>query len=146
MSHVCQIAIQIKDLDALQAACQSLGLEFVTGQSTYKWYMEHVGDFPLPDGFTAEDLGHCQHAIRIPGNDDAYEIGVVKRRDGKPGFTLLWDFWNGGYGLQEKVGQNANKLKQNYAAEVATRQAKREGYRVTREVKPDGRILLRASK
>src|SRR6266446_5904173 len=103
MSHVAEIDMEIKDLDALKAAAQDLGLEFCEGQQTYKWYGHSVGDFPMPAGFKEQDLGKCEHALRVKGNPGAYEIGIVPRRDGRPGYTLLWDFWAGGLGLQNKV-------------------------------------------
>lgn len=144
MSHVVTIDIEIRDLDALDAAAKSLGLELVRGQTTYRWYGRHVGDYPLPDGLSHEDLGRCEHVLRIPGNAEAYEIGVVRRRDGRPGYTLLWDFWQGGYGLQEKVGANADRLKQAYALETAKRAAWRAGHRIVGEIrKADGTVVLR---
>ena len=150
MSHVATIDLEIKDLDALAAAAKFIGLEFVKGQETYKWYGSHVGDYPLPQGFKASELGKCEHALRIPKSENTsencYEVGVVRRRDGKPGYTLLWDFWNRGYGLQDKIGDNGSRLKQEYAAAVATRHAQRQGYRVTRTQKEDGRVILTASK
>lgn len=144
MSHVAMIDLEIRDLEALKAACRRLGLEFVKGQTTYKWYGRHVGDYPLPTGFAQEDLGKCDHAIRVPGNSRAYEIGVVRRRDGRPGYTLLWDFWQGGYGLEEKVGQEAGRLKQAYGIEAAKRAAQRAGHRVLGETqRADGTVVLR---
>jgi hypothetical protein len=142
MSHVATIDIEIKDLDCLAKAAQQLGLELVNGQKTYRWYGRSVGDYPLPTGFTAEDLGKCEHAIRIPGNTAAYEIGVVARRDGKPGYTLQWDFYCGGYGMEKIVGQNASKLRQEYAAQVATKHMQRQGYRVTRSIDAKGNLQL----
>jgi hypothetical protein len=144
MSHVATIELEIRDLEALKAACRVLGLEFVAGQRTYRWYGRHVGDYPLPQGFTPEDLGKCEHAIRVPGNAQAYEIGVVARRDGRPGWTLLWDFWQGGFGLEEKVGKHADRLKQAYALEAARRAAQRAGHRVLGQItRPDGSVVLR---
>jgi hypothetical protein len=125
MSHVSQIEIEIKDLEALKAACQRLGFEFRAGQTTYKWFGRFVGDYPMPQGFKVEDLGKCTHAIRVPEAD--YEIGVVIR-DGKT--TLLWDFWHAG-GLERVVGKNGAKLKQAYAAEATKRAARKAGYMVT---------------
>ena len=101
MSHVARIELEINDLDSLKAACKSLGLEFVPDQKTFEWYGRQVGNYPLPDGFTLEDMGRCDHAIRVPGAQ--YEIGVVKRR-GK--YTLLWDFWEDG-GLETVLGMAA---------------------------------------
>ena len=118
MSHIAQVNILVQDLNALARACRRLGLEFVAHQTTYRWYGRTSDNTALPTGFTNEELGHCEHAIRIPGNTQAYELGVVTRRDGKAGYALLWDSWNGGYGLTERVGEKAEKLQQLYAYEV----------------------------
>lgn len=144
MSHVAQIEIEVRDLEALKSACQRLGLEFVAGQRSYRWYGRHVGDYPLPPGFSREDLGKCDHVIRVPGNAQAYEIGVVRRKDGRSGWVLLWDFWGGGFGLQEKVGEGAGRLKQAYALEAAKKAALRAGHRVLGETqKTDGTVVLK---
>lgn len=134
MSHVATIDLEIKDLAALQRAAEALGLEFRQNQKRYKWFGVSVGDFPLPEGFTAAELGHCEHALSVKDNPGAYEIGVVKRRDGKPGYTLLWDFYAGGYGLEEKVGKNAGKLKQRYQIEIFRRQMAKKGMHVNERI------------
>lgn len=174
MSHVATISLEIKNLDDLEAACNRLGLELVRGKESYRWFGRSVGDHPLPEGFTVDDLGKCDHAIRIPqsvtGADRAYEIGVVKRRDGKPGWTLLWDFWNGGKshfatgndyddrsertdftinngpGLESIVGANASKLKQAYGIAAATRAARAKGFRVAERKQSNGSVQLVLSK
>lgn len=138
MSHVAKIEIEIKDLVALVAACRRIGCTLVQGQRTYAWYGHHVGDYPLPEGFKAEDMGHCEHAIRVPGAD--YEIGVVARRDGKPGYTLLWDFWGGQ--LARQLGPNGQKLVQAYGIEAAKSVARKQGYAVTETTKPNGAVVL----
>lgn len=124
MSHVAKIEMEIKNLDCLERAAKACGLEFHRNQHTYRWFGEHVGDYPMPEGFTEKDLGKCDHALSVPNNDEAYEIGVVKRGDS---YTLLWDFWAGGNGLEEKVGENAEKLCNNYLLEEA-KQAFAEEY------------------
>ena len=120
MSHVTTIECEIKDLEALKAACKKAGLEFRENKKTYKWYGRHVGDYPLPEGFKKQDLGKCDHAIGVPGNKNAYEIGVVQQGDK---YTMLWDFWNGGYGLEEKAGHNCENVTDAYAQEVALKEA-----------------------
>lgn len=144
MSHVATIELHILSLDELSAACKQLGLELCIGQKKFRWYGRSVGDHPLPEGFTESDLGRCEHAIRIPGNGAAYEVGVVRRRDGKPGFTLMWDFWQGGYGLQEAIGSDGNKIRQEYACAVAARASRKMGLRVSRTMTADGKIVLKA--
>ena len=142
MSHVCDIKTEIKDLEALAEAAKELGLELVRDQRTFKWYGRHVGDYPLPAGFTVADMGKCDHAIRIPGNSGAYEIGVVKRRDGKPGYTLLYDFWAGGRGMSAKCGgDQLPKLVQEYTA-AAVKRSVRHTHRVQRTVLPNGTVKL----
>ena len=142
MSHVATVELHVTDLESLKGACQQLGLEFVEGQQTFKWYGTHVGDYPLPQGFTQEDMGRCQHAIRLPDNSRAYEVGVVPRRDGKPGYLLMYDFWQGGHGLEAAIGQGAKTLKQHYAAQVAVRQVSKQGFRVAQTVTETGAIRL----
>jgi hypothetical protein len=121
MSHVTVIAVELKDLDALKAVCAALGLELRENQKTYRWYGHHVGDYPIPEGFTKADLGKCDHAIAVKGNRDAYEVGLVKRGDA---FIPLWDFWQGGYGLREKIGEGGSTLISAYTKEVAVRKAR----------------------
>lgn len=146
MSHVCTIALEVKDLDSLAKACKRLGLELRLGQQTYRWFGESAGDAPLPAGFTAEDLGKCEHAIGIPGDAKAYEIGLVKRRDGKQGFALLCDFWDGGKGLEAVAGVECCKLKQAYATEVAIKQGRLQGFSVQEKQLADGSVRLTLSR
>ena len=145
MSHVATVDVHITDLAALKAACEVLGLEFREGKQTFRWYGRVVGDAPLPMGFTAAEMGQCEHAVGLYGQTDnpqAYEVGVVRRRDGKPGYTLMYDNWNGGFGLEEKIGRAAGKLKQQYAAQVAANQARKQGYRVSQSLQSDGSLRL----
>ena len=139
MSHVSLIALKVRDLDALDAACRRLGLELVRGQKTYRWYGVQVGGYPLPEGLTAADLGKCDHAIRVPDLPGAYEIGLVRRTDH---YALLWDFYAGGYGLEAKVGPQCGRLKQAYGVELARREGRRRGYSLTETAQSDGSIRL----
>lgn len=176
MSHVATIDIEITNLQDLQNACADLGLEFVEGQQTYNWYGESVGDYAIPEGFDENDLGRCEHAIKLndaqaikavdqrrekfleycrtnnyqPSAEQMaivcqrpYEIGVARRRDGKLGWTLLWDFWEGGYGLQEVIGENGGRLKQAVATAASVRVMKAQGYRCHREQLPNGTVKLK---
>ena len=146
MSHVATVDVEVKDLDALAEAARAVGLELIRGQTTYRWYGRHVGDYPLPAGYAKKDLGMCEHALRIPDGPDkharAYEIGVVRRRDGKPGYALMWDFYSGGFGLEERVGKDCQNLRREYALTVATRAAVARGYQVNKQTQPGGGYLL----
>lgn len=144
MSHVATIDIEIKDLAALREACKRLGLELTEGQKTYRWFGRHMGDYPVPKGFRKEELGTCEHAIKDPNTPSAYELGVVKRRDGRPGYTVIYDFYGThGRAIEELAGKKCTKLRQAYAATVAKRQAQRQGFRVQEHVGVDGNVVLR---
>lgn len=131
MSHVAKIQLQISDLDALDAACRELGLTLNRDQRTYQWFGTHVGDYPLPDGFTQHDLGHCEHAIKVPGT--SWEIGVARAR-GHSHYTLLFDFYGSlGQPISKAIGGNeGTKLKRAYATHAAIQQAKKQGWTYTR--------------
>lgn len=139
MSHVATIKAELKNLSALKSASKALGLE-LKEQKTYRWFGRSVGDYPLPEGIAEKDLGKCDYAISIPNDSKAYEIGVVKK---EKGFTLVWDFWQGGYGMQAIVGKNAQFLTQRYQLEVA-KQHLPFGFQVQERKQTNGTIVLEA--
>lgn len=150
MSHVVSIELKINDLSALARAAEECGCELVRDVKTYRWYGRHVGDYPLPNGFAHADLGKCDHVIRLrgKGSKDAYEIGVVKLKDGS-GYTCLYDFFEGGYGLMEAVSsesdkkrQGIGKLLQHYTAEVTRRQLRKQGFRVVERLNKNGQLVI----
>lgn len=133
MSHIEKCSVVVADLEALETACKRLGAQLLRDVHTYRWYGRSVGDTPLPDGFTANDLGKCDHVIKVPGVN--YEIGVVRNRVGK-GYSLLYDFWgvkvpnspHDGHKLLEKFGQGLTTLIDRYSVETLKRQARAKGY------------------
>lgn len=135
MSHIAKIELEILSLEDLKLACKRLGFTFMENQKSYQWYGRWVGDSPLPEGITIDDLGKCDHAIKI--SECAYEIGVVKRGTK---YILLWDSWHKG-GLESKIGRDAGILKQGYTIERIRREAKRKKYQV-KEIKNDRSIRL----
>ena len=109
MSHVTTIdAKEFYDIPSLKQMCKNEGWEFIENKTTYAWFGRFVGDYPMPEGFTADELGKCSHAIKIPGC--RYEVGVVKK-NGK--YVLMYDFWKSG-GLLARLGNGAWLLKQSY--------------------------------
>lgn len=115
LSHVTKVDVVIKDLDALKAAVARLKLEFREGQREYRWWGHSVGDYPIPAGMTEKDLGKCDHAIRVDSR--AYEVGVIQQKDGT--YSLVWDFYAGGYGLEKAVGKDCKTLLGAYTLECA---------------------------
>ena len=80
------------------------------------------------------------------GNKVAYEIGLVSRWDGKPGWVLVYDFWGPGEAITKLVqGENekgqfnrVGKLKQYYAACKSRKQLMAKGF--------DCRIIMSTNK
>ncbi len=146
MSHVSTIDIDVTDLGCLAEACNAAGLELMIDQKKFHWYGRHVGDYPVPDGFAVEDMGKCEHMIRVKPHagltSKPYEIGVVKRRDGRPGYTLLYDFYHGGYGLEAVAGENCQKVTQGYAVEVAKKHLRKAGYQPIVTTLPTGVVQV----
>ena len=71
MSHVATVAPVIKNLDALERACEELGLVLKRGQRTHKWYGTWVQDYNAEDAAYRickerfEQFGTAGHAPRI---------------------------------------------------------------------------------
>ncbi len=151
MSHVSRIQIVITDLASLGKAAAQIGMELVEGQKTYKWYGTWVNDYSAEDaayrhGIDPKDYGKCEHALRVKGNSDAYEIGLVKNPDGA-GWVLVHDNWAGGKGLEAVAGKDAGNLRREYALHVSAKEMARRGFRTERVFNPvTGKERLRAYK
>ena len=154
MSHVTDVKLNIKDLDALEEtlAARFPQLELRRDQATFKWYGKWMNDFhganaAADNGYDSKTFGRCEHAIGIRGDKSAYEIGLVARA-GEEGWNAIYDTWD--HKLDPIVGAQANALKREYAATVATNKAvarlSRHGWRVQREDLPGNRIRLKLRK
>ena len=107
-----------------------------------------VGDSNLAPGHDPKDFGKCQHALRLQDRrSDDYEIGLVPRVDGQPGFELLYDnFASYGRRLEAKAGPELVTLKNEIATAASLRTLQRAGYRVHRTVTESGEIQLLAQR
>ena len=151
MSHMTAIDLEITDLAALEEACKHLGLELVRGQRTWRWHGRWINDFHAQEaaydyGIKIEDYGRCaDHVIAIAEKEDAYEVGVVRRHDGKPGWVLVYDCLGPGEAITKLIqGENdkgqfdrAGRLKQYYAVCKSMQQLKAKGF--------DCRIILKSN-
>lgn len=133
MSHAIRWEKNLANLAALKKAAESCGpLEMeiqkglvlgedgrlydangkvYTGKGTmhYRTYKDGnsgrwVGDWPTPEGMTAEETGdNAVAVIRIKNDHESYEIGVVPKGDGT--YLLCHDFWGPGRAIEEHVGK-----------------------------------------
>jgi len=133
MSHIAKIEFEENwNVETLKNMCKvEKDFEWIENKKTYNWWGYHVGDYPIPNGFTKEDLGSCDHVIKVDGA--SYEIGVVNK-NGKT--HLLWDFYYTG-GLQQALGKGAEKLKQCYSLAKVRQEAMMKG-KIFQESKRNG--------
>lgn len=145
MSHISKIEIVIVDLDAFEAACRELGVELRRNQKTFKSF--------------AGAKHPCEMAVVDAANQEAYELGLVRARydnnqasrtfgqvvqdPNGSAYMALTDNWDGGKGLNEKIGENAGLLMQRYGLNAARRQAAQQGMSVVREERlPNGSVRM----
>lgn len=107
----------------------------------YNWFGVSVGDYPIPPGFTKEDMGKCEWKIKLPGVK--YEIGLAKPK-GEDGYALLYDHFSDreekyhdgkkllrAFGTGE-VKDGLSKLATEYRHRQLEREARRMGRKVER--------------
>lgn len=126
MSHTVTMGVQISDLDALESACKVLGLELVRNKHEFK-----VWGTPQ----------RCDHVVRIPNNTEAYEVGI-RKNEKDSNYTMLTDFYNGGRGMEAKVGQEGQLLSQHYTAQLTKAYWQEKGFRVTESLNEEKELVL----
>lgn len=124
MSHFTTILTQIRDVDALEAACAELGVELLRDTEAR--------------GF-AESSRHGELVIRLKG---PYDIAANRANpnEGTEPYELSTDWWNGH--VEREVGPNYGRLLQLYGVHKTMREAAKKNLRVTRRQETDGSIKL----
>jgi hypothetical protein len=120
MSHFATIAVEVKDIAALRAACQELGLD-VTENAEARGY--------------GSNKIHGDHVIRLKG---PYDVALQRQTDGN--YTLTADLWQGH--VEKELGSGFGRLKQIYGVHKATIEARRRGMSVRRQNRADGTIRV----
>jgi hypothetical protein len=137
MPTILPITVLVRDLEALQVICRRRGWEFRGGQQRYRWFGHWLGDQPPPAGVSVDELGHCAHAIGVPGC--LYEVGVLPRCGH---YLLVWDDSPEG-GLGHALGPGGGLLWQSYATEVVRRAVRCRGQRFRGHRDRTGTLRLR---
>lgn len=147
MSHVtkCDFSILSTDLDAVEQGCHDLGtVELVRNQTTHRWYGRFVNDSDSGRRYAQEvdpsKWGRCEHAIRVIGDPNAYEIGLVRNAEGN--FDLVFDSWGPGQAIVNACGEDLWKLRQNISAAIVEREMARENYISCRTVDEHGNLVI----
>ncbi len=114
MSHIVTIKTEVRDVEAIQAACRRLG-----------WPLPVPGTTKL---FSGEASGLL---VKLPGW--VYPV-VIQVKTGKVEF----DNYGGQWGSQEQL----HKFLQSYAVEKTRLEARRKGHAVVEQALPDGSVKL----
>ena len=122
MSHFTTIQTQIRDLTALDDACQELGV-LLLPETTCRGYASITRKAP--------------HVIRLKG---PYDIAVDPSPETNGSYGLTTDWWDGH--VAREVGEGYGRLLQSYGVHKTMREARLRGLRSTRKVEADGSILL----
>jgi len=110
MSHFATIETQIRDIEALKAACAELGLTVVQNSQARGY-----------DNRTYQGA----YVIKLHG---PFDIALNRQANGS--YQLVTDWWNGH--VEKQVGKNFSRLIQLYGVHKATIEAQRKGYNVLR--------------
>lgn len=121
MSHFTTILTQIRDVDALEAACAELGVELLRDTDAR--------------GF-AHSTRHGELVVRLKG---PYDIAANRPAPTEP-YELSTDWWNGH--VEAEVGPNYGRLLQLYGVHKTMREAAKKHLRATRRQETDGSIRL----
>ncbi len=117
MSHVAICKTEpgkplIVDLEAVKLAAMNLGMT-CEERNTYKWWGHSVGDYPIPHGYTADELGKNAVLVlsttpelrqKLGISPDCYELAVIEDKLNPGCYTYMYDFYNGGKGLDKVIG------------------------------------------
>ncbi len=114
MSHIVEIRTEVRDTEAVAAACRRLNLP-VPVRGTTKLY-------------SGEATGL---QVRLPGW--IYPV-VCDTQSGQ----IRYDNYGGSWGLQEQL----DKFLQSYAVEKTRIEARRKGHAVVEQALPDGSVKL----
>ena len=138
------------DKACLAKAADLKGWEIVQ-TNVYTWYGHHVGDYPVPEGMKVSELGRnalfvlrmkepLRTQFKNKNGRDPYDVGVIADPDNEGCFTLIYDFWKGGYGVDETLGAPVREkgeiqllcpeLKQTYDMVCEAESAKEAGHAI----------------
>ena len=143
MSHVTTGKMCITNLDYAEIAAKKLGGKLVRGQTEFKWFGKWLNDWrdnerAVSRGIDPKTFGKCDHAIVMNDAIGAdYEIGLVKRKDGK-GYDAIYDIWGPGKNLEKQFGVGLSALKTEIGVITSMKTYGLKGYQVKETTNQQG--------
>lgn len=124
---------EVKDLAAAEEAARAMGC-LVEHNTKPRYYGTSWG---------GSEANTCDLVIKLPGK---YDLGLFKKADGSYSFMCDNELLSGSFGKNDAgrvlMGENAGKFKQEYAASVALKAARKKGVSAFRKVREDGYVVV----
>ncbi len=114
MSHIVEIRTEVRDTEAVEAACRRLGL-------------------PVPVRGTTKLFSDAATGLQVKLPGWIYPV-VCDTQSGQ----IRYDNYGGSWGSQEQL----DKFLQSYAVEKTRIEAQRKGHSVVEQALPDGSVKL----
>lgn len=134
MSHITEVRTVLKDGQAIEDAAKALGVDLSQNAKPRYYGSTYGGSESKP----------CDYVLKLPGK---YDLGLKKSADGTYAFVCDNELLSGSYGQNDAsrkfLGEDASRFRQEYAAAVAMRAAKRKaGVSAFRTNREDGAIVI----
>jgi hypothetical protein len=119
VSHQTEIKLKVKNMSAMKAACEALGLELVKDAQCRGYYSTMQRDY----------------IVRLRGK---YDVGLTLEKDGS--YSVDADFWDG-Y-VAKEVGENCGTLMQKYGEKTVEEAAQIRGMSIYTEELESGDVKM----
>lgn len=134
MSHITTVQCEIKDLAAAEEAAKALGCSVEHGTKPRYWGTTYGG---------GSEAKACDLVVKLPGK---YDLGIIAKEDGTYSFMCDNELLAGSFGRNDAgrtlMGENAGRFRQEYAAAVAMKAARKKGIPAFRKVREDGNVVI----
>jgi hypothetical protein len=134
MSHIATVKCEIKDLAAAEEAAKALGCIVEHGTKPRYWGTQYGN---------GGEAKVCDLVVKLPGK---YDLGLFKNADETYSFMSDNELMSGSLGRNDAgrvlLGENAGKFRQEYAAAVAMKAARKKGIPAFRKVREDGNVVI----
>jgi hypothetical protein len=121
MSHWTSIQTEIRDIDALRAACDELGLTLRENAQARGY---------------ENNTRHGDYVVQLKG---PFDVALTREQNGN--YSLATDWWDGH--VEKEVGTGYGRLLQLYGVHKASLEARKRGLTVQRRLLQNGTINLR---
>lgn len=133
MSHITEVKTLIKDAQAIEDAAKKLDCKLDTNAQP-RYYGSAYG---------GRESKSCDYVLRLPGK---YDLGLKKNAGGTYDFVADNELFSGSFGRDDAsrrfLGEDASRFRQEYAASVAMRAARRKNVSVFRSQREDGAVVI----